>query len=373
MSQETSSSLKTTPLIDIHKELGGKLVPFAGWQMPIQFQGVMNEHQCVREGVGIFDVSHMGEIEIQGPSAKGLIQKLVTNDIDSMHDNQALYTLMCLENGGVVDDLLVHRFSEDHYFLCVNASNAEKDFQWILKNAGTCDANIRNTSHETAQFAIQGKHSEALLQKLCETPLSEIRYYHFTKEKIHNFASIIARTGYTGEDGFEVYVDAGDAEPLFRAILDAGKEFDLKPIGLGARDTLRMEMGYALYGNEINEESRPLEAGLGWVIKLGKDEFIGQAELKKQKAEGNRRKLVGVRLLDRGVPRPHYRVLKNGAPVGELTSGTFSPTLNTGIGLCYVSPEYAEAGTKLEVEIRKLSVPAEVVKPPFLPTSVKKD
>jgi aminomethyltransferase len=373
MSQENSSSLKTTPLIGIHKELRGKLVPFAGWQMPIQFQGVMQEHQCVREGVGIFDVSHMGEIEIQGPSAKGLIQKLMTNDIDSMHDNQALYTLMCLENGGVVDDLLVHRFSEDHYFLCVNASNAEKDFQWILKNAGSCDATIRNTSHETAQLAIQGKHSEALLQKLCKTPLSEIRYYHFTKEKIHNFASIIARTGYTGEDGFEVYVDAGDAEPLFRAILDAGKEFDLKPIGLGARDTLRMEMGYALYGNEINEESRPLEAGLGWVIKLGKDEFIGQAELKKQKAEGNRRKLVGVRLLDRGVPRPHYRVLKNGAPVGELTSGTFSPTLNTGIGLCYVSPEYAEPGTKLEVEIRKLSVPAEVVKPPFLPTSVKKD
>ena len=232
MSQETSSSLKTTPLINIHKELGGKLVPFAGWQMPIQFQGVMQEHQCVREGVGIFDVSHMGEIEIQGPSAKSLIQKLMTNDIDSMHYNQALYTLMCLENGGVVDDLLVHRFSEDHYFLCVNASNAEKDFQWILKNAGSCDATIRNTSHETAQLAIQGKHSEALLQKLCETPLSEIRYYHFKKEKIHNFASIIARTGYTGEDGFEVYVDAGDAEPLFRAILDAGKEFYLKPIGL---------------------------------------------------------------------------------------------------------------------------------------------
>ena len=373
MSQETSSSLKTTPLIDIHKELEGKLVPFAGWQMPIQFQGVMQEHQCVREGVGIFDVSHMGEIEIQGPSAKSLIQKLMTNDIDSMHDNQALYTLMCLDNGGVVDDLLVHRYSEDHYFLCVNASNAEKDFQWILKNAGSSDATIRNTSHETAQLAIQGKHSEALLQKLCETPLSEMRYYHFKKEKIHNFASIIARTGYTGEDGFEVYVDSGNAEPLFRAILDAGKEFDLKPIGLGARDTLRMEMGYALYGNEINEESRPLEAGLGWVIKLEKDEFIGQEELKKQKDEGNKRKLVGILLLDRGVPRPHYRVLKNGVPVGELTSGTFSPTLNTGIGLCYVSPEYAEPGTKLEVEIRKLSVPAEIVKPPFLPTRVKKD
>ena len=368
----TSSNLKTTPLTHVHKELGGKLVPFAGWQMPIQFQGVIQEHQCIRDGVGIFDVSHMGEIEIQGPSAKSLIQKLVTNDIDSMHDNQALYTLMCLENGGVVDDLLVHRFSENHYFLCVNASNAEKDYQWILKNAGSYDAKVRNTSQETAQLAVQGKFSEALLQKLCDTALNEIEYYHYKKAKIQNFESIIARTGYTGEDGFEVYVDSNHAESVFRAILSAGEEFNLQPIGLGARDTLRMEMGYALYGNEINEQSKPLEAGLGWVIKLGKDDFIGRAELKKQKDAGNARKLVGVRLLGRGVPRPHYRVLKNGAPVGELTSGTFSPSLNTGIGLCYVSSEYAKPGTELDVEIRKTSVPAEVVKLPFFPTRVKK-
>ncbi len=373
MSQETFSSLKTTPVTHIHKELGGKLVPFAGWQMPIQFQGVIQEHQCVREGVGIFDVSHMGEIEIQGPSARDLIQKLMTNDIAPMQDNQALYTLMCLENGGVVDDLLVHRFSENHYFLCVNASNTDKDFDWILKNAGSCDATIRNTSPQTAQFAIQGKHSAALLQKICDTSLDEIEYYHFKKAKIHNSASIIARTGYTGEDGFEIYIDSGQAEAVFRAILDAGKEFNLQPIGLGARDTLRMEMGYALYGNEINAESKPFEAGLGWVIKLGKPDFIGKAELEKQKAAGNKRKLVGIRLLDRGVLRPHYRILKNGAPVGEITSGTFSPSLNTGIGLCYVSSEYAEPGTKLEVEIRKLSVPAEVIKPPFLPTRVKKN
>ena len=373
MSPETSSSLQTTPLIDIHKELKGKLVPFAGWKMPVQFQGVIQEHQCVRDGVGIFDVSHMGEIEIQGPSAKSLVQKLMTNDIDSIQDNQALYTLMCLENGGVVDDLLVHRFSEDHYFLCVNAANTEKDFQWILKNAGSFDATICNNSQETSQLALQGKHSEVLLQKLCDTSLSEVRYYHFKKAKIHNFTGIIARTGYTGEDGFEVYLRAGDAENVLRAMLEVGKEFNLQPIGLGARDTLRMEMGYALYGNEINEESKPFEAGLGWVIKLDKQGFIGQAALRKQKDAGNSRKLIGVRLLDRGVPRPHYRVLKNGALVGELTSGTFSPSLNTGIGLCYVSPEYAEPGTKLEVEIRKLSVPAEVVKLPFLPTRVKKD
>ncbi len=368
-----TSSLKTTPLTLIHKEMGGKLVPFAGWQMPIQFQGVIPEHQCVRDGVGIFDVSHMGEIEIRGPAAKSLIQKLMTNDIDSMQDNQALYTLMCLENGGVVDDLLVHRFSEDHYFLCVNAANTEKDFQWILKNAGSCDATIQNTSSGIAQLAVQGKHSEALLQKLCETALHEIKYYHFKKEKIHNFEGIIARTGYTGEDGFEIYIDVNHAESVFKAILSAGKDFDLKPIGLGARDTLRMEMGYALYGNEIDEECKPYEAGLGWVIKLGKPDFIGKVELKKQKDAGNKRKLVGVRLLGRGVLRPHYRVLKKGAPIGELTSGTFSPSLNTGIGLCYVSSEYAEPGTQVEVEIRKLSVPAEVVKLPFLPTRVKKN
>jgi aminomethyltransferase len=373
MFQETSSTLKTTPLIHIHKELGGKIVPFAGWKMPIQFQGVINEHRCVRDGVGIFDVSHMGEIEIQGPSAKSLIQKLMTNDIDSMQDNQAIYTLMCLKHGGVVDDLLVHRFSEDYYFLCVNAANTEKDFQWILKNSESFDATIRNTSNKTSQLAIQGKNSEALLQKLCDSSLSEIRYYHFKKAKIHNFAGIIARTGYTGEDGFEIYVNAGDVVTIHKAILEAGKEFNLQSIGLGARDTLRIEMGYSLYGNEINEESKPLEAGLGGIIKLGKQEFIGQEAIKKQKDTGNSRKLVGVRLLDRGVPRPHYRVLKNGVSIGELSSGTFSPSLNAGIGLCYVSPEYAELGTKIEVEIRRLSVPAEVVKLPFLPTRVKKD
>ncbi len=374
LTMSTVASLKTTPLIQVHKKLGGKLVPFAGWQMPIQFQGVIHEHQCVRDGVGIFDVSHMGEIEIRGPSSKNLIQKLMTNDIDTMQDNQALYTLMCREHGGVVDDLLVHRFSEDHYFLCVNAANTEKDFAWISKNADGDGVTIQDTSRETAQFAVQGKHSEALLQKLCETALNEIKYYHFKKAKIYNFESIIARTGYTGEDGFEIYMHAGCAKKVFAAILEAGKDFNIQPIGLGARDTLRMEMGYALYGNEIDEKSKPLEAGLSWVIKLGNaDNFIGKSALAKQKSAGNKRKLVGIRLRGRGVLRPHYRVLKNAVAVGELTSGTFSPSLNTGIGLCYVSPECAESGTELEVEIRKLRVSAEVVKLPFLPTRVKKN
>jgi len=367
------SNLKTTPLHSMHKELGGKLVPFAGWHMPIQFKGVIQEHQCVRDGVGIFDVSHMGEIEIAGPDAKKLIQYLVTNDIETMQDNQALYTLMCLETGGVVDDLLVHRFSDDHYFLCVNASNSDKDFQWILKNAGDFNASVKNTSQQTAQLAVQGKHSEALVQKLCDTSLSEIEYYHFRKAKIHNFDCIMARTGYTGEDGFEIYIDSKNAESVYKSLIEEGKPFNLQPIGLGARDTLRLEMGYALYGNELNENCNPLEAGLGWVIKLQKNDFIGQAALKKQKDAGLSRKLVGIRLLDRGVPRPHYRVLNEGSPIGELTSGTFSPSLNTGIGLCYVSTEYAKPGTKLDVEIRKLNVPAEVVKPPFLPSRVKKN
>jgi aminomethyltransferase len=367
------SDLKTTPLHSMHKELGGKLVPFAGWHMPIQFKGVMEEHKCVRDGVGIFDVSHMGEIEITGPDAKKLIQYLVTNDIEPMQNNQALYTLMCLETGGVVDDLLVHRFSDEHYFLCVNASNSDKDFQWILKNTGDFDAVVKNTSQDTAQLAVQGKHSEALLQELCDIPLNEIEYYHFRKGKIHNFECILARTGYTGEDGFEVYLDSKHAESVYKALIEEGKSFNLEPIGLGARDTLRMEMGYALYGNELNENCNPIEAGLGWVIKLQKDDFLGKAELQKQKNAGLSRKLVGIRMLDRGVPRPHYRVLSEGSPVGELTSGTFSPSLNTGIGLCYVSIEYAKIGTKLDVEIRKLNVPAEVVKPPFLPSRIKKN
>ena len=366
------SDLKKTPLHSTHKELSGKLVPFSGWHMPIQFKGMIQEHKCVRDGVGIFDVSHMGEIEITGPDAKHLIQYLVTNDIETMQNNQALYTLMCLETGGVVDDLLVHRFSENHYFLCVNASNSDKDFQWILKNAGDFNASVKNTSQQTAQIAVQGKHSEEVLQKICDIPLREIEYYHFRKGKIHKFECIMARTGYTGEDGFEVYIDHQQADVVYKAILEAGKLFDIQPIGLGARDTLRMEMGYPLYGNELNENCNPLEAGLGWVIKLHKNNFLGQAALKKQKDAGLSRKLVGLRMIGRGVPRSHYRVLNEGTPVGELTSGTFSASLNTGIGLCYVIKEYAKPGTKLDVEIRNLNVPAQVVKLPFLPSRVKK-
>lgn len=364
--------LKSTPLCKIHQELGARMVPFAGWNMPIQYTGVIQEHLCVRKGVGIFDVSHMGEIDIRGEQAGDFLQHLITNDISQLSSQAILYTLMCYENGGVVDDLLVHKFSDDHYFLCINASNEEKDYEWILQQSRSFKVDVRNTSAEYAQLALQGKFAEPLLQKICDIPLNNLEYYHFKTGNIHNIECIISRTGYTGEDGFEIYLDPALAESLYRKILEVGREYDLQPVGLGARDTLRMEMGYALYGNEIDAETSPLEAGLGWVIKLQKPDFIGKEALQKQKDAGLKRKLVGIKLRERGVPRSHYRVLAEGQPVGEVTSGTFSPSLNTGIGLCYVSREFSKLGTRLEVEIRNNTVSAEIVKLPFVPSGVKK-
>ncbi len=365
-------SLKTTPLCKLHEELGAKMVPFAGWYMPIQYTSVMQEHLCVRNNVGIFDVSHMGEIDITGKDSKKLLQKLVTNDLDKMTDGSILYTLMCYENGGVVDDLLVHRLSEDHYLLCVNASNSDKDYQWVVENSSNFNVKTENASAKTAQLAIQGKYAEPLLQKLSDVPLHDLRYYHFKLGKIHKIDCIIARTGYTGEDGFEIYFNADHAETVCRKILEEGKPYGIQPIGLGARDTLRLEMGYALYGNEINATCSPLEAGLGWVIKLQKAGFIGQETLQNQKSAGPQKKLVAIKLLDRGVIRSHYRVIHGGQPVGEVTSGTFSPSLNIGIGMCYVAREFSAVGTRLEIEIRNQKVPAEIVTLPFVPSNVKK-
>jgi len=372
MSQDSSENLKTTPLFDIHKELGGKLVPFAGWNMPIQFAGVVAEHTCVREKVGLFDVSHMGEIEIEGKDAKRFLQYLLSNDIEKMSDGTILYSLMCYKNGGVVDDLLVHRFSEDHYFLCVNASNSDKDYEWVARHSTSYDVKTKNTSADTAQLALQGPESEKVLQSLCDVSLNDLSYYNFKKGKVDDIEGIISRTGYTGEDGFELYLPPEKVADVCRSLMRQGEPFGIQPIGLGARDTLRLEMGYALYGNEIDDQPTPLEAGLGWVIKFNKGEFIGREPLLQQKEQGLRRKLVGIKLLTRGVPRSHYRMLKEGEPVGEITSGTFSPSLNTGVGLCYVSKEYSGVGTRLEVEIRNQSVSAEVVRPPFVPSHVKK-
>jgi aminomethyltransferase len=368
-----NTPLKTTPFFEIHKKLGGKMVPFAGWNMPIQYAGVMEEHRAVRERVGVFDVSHMGEIDVRGREAKPFLQKLLTNDMDKLDDGGILYSLMCYENGGVVDDLLVHRFAEDHYFLCVNASNTDKDFEWASGLAGEFDVQVDNISDQTAQLAIQGSKAESLLSKMTDTPLDDMDYYRFQKSWVGDVEAVIARTGYTGEDGFEVYLDARSAVPVLESLLEAGKEFDLQPIGLGARDTLRLEMGYALYGQEIDADHSPLEAGLGWVIKLKKaDAFVGQEALKIQKDNGLAQKLVGVKLTDRGVPRSHYKVLHEDQPVGEVTSGTFSPTLNTGVALCNVPTALSKPGTRLEIAIRNSTVAGEVVSLPFVPSGVKK-
>ena len=372
MSQNISTNLKVTPLIEIHKELGAKLVPFAGWNMPIQFAGVLGEHNCVREKVGLFDVSHMGEVEVEGGGAKNFLQYLLSNDLDKMSDGSILYSLMCYENGGVVDDLLVHRFSENHYFLCVNASNSDKDYQWIVKNSTSFDVNVKNISSETSQLALQGPNAVNVLQPLCDVSLNDLSYYNFKKGRVNNVESIISRTGYTGEDGFELYITPEKVSEVYRSLINEGQPYGIQPIGLGARDTLRMEMGYSLYGNEINDKPTPLDAGLGWVIKFNKGEFLGREHLLKQKEQGLQRKLVGVKLLTRGVPRSHYQVFKNGKSAGEVTSGTFSPTCKTGIGLCYVSKEYADIGSHLEVQIRNQLVAAEVVKLPFVPRHVKK-
>jgi glycine cleavage system T protein (aminomethyltransferase) len=367
-----NTPLKTTPFFEIHQQLKGKMVPFAGWNMPIQYAGVIQEHRAVREGVGVFDVSHMGEIDVRGREAKSFLQKLLTNDMDKLDDGGILYSLMCYENGGVVDDLLVHRFEEDHYFLCVNASNTDKDFEWVSGLAEGFDVQVDNISDCTAQLAIQGPRAETLLQKLTDIALGDLAYYRFQKGRVSGLEAVIARTGYTGEDGFEIYLDAETAVPVFESLLEAGKEFDLQPIGLGARDTLRLEMGYALYGQEIDADHSPLEAGLGWVIKLKKtDAFVGQEPLRNQKDKGLTQKLVGVKLMDRGVPRSHYQVLSDGTPVGEVTSGTFSPTLNTGVALCNVPKELSKPGTRLDIAIRNSTVAGEVVPLPFVPSRVK--
>ncbi len=370
MPQETS--LKHTPLYFVHKELGAKIVPFAGWNMPIQYAGLIQEHLAVRKSCGIFDVSHMGEVEITGKEAESFIQNLIPNDATKLQDESILYSPMCYENGGVVDDLLVYRMAHDRYMLCINASNTDKDFQWIVEQSKSFDVDVVNASDRTAQLAIQGPNAEALLQKLTEVSLKDIEYYHFKIGDVHQVECIISRTGYTGEDGFELYFDAQKAEAMFRKIMEVGKEFDIQPTGLGARDTLRLEVAYPLYGNELSAESNPLEAGLGWTIKLDKDNFIGKESLSASKENGLGKKLVGIKLLERGVPRSHYSVTKNGEKVGEVTSGTFSPSLEVGIALVLVDKEYAKPGETLNVEIRKQSVPAEVVKLPFVPRSVKK-
>ncbi len=356
--------LKKTPLNSIHKELKARMVDFGGWEMPVQYSGVIQEHNAVRNTAGIFDVSHMGEIEVKGKEAYNFLQYLVTNDLKALSNGQIIYTVMCYENGGIVDDLLVHQLADNHYMLCVNASNTEKDYQWIFKNA--CDGvEIESVSEDTAQLALQGPAAEKILQQVVDFNLADLKAFHFRRGKVGNVDSLVARTGYTGEDGFEIYFKPNFAELLFKKIVEIGKKDGIMPIGLAARDTLRLEMGYSLYGHEIDENHNPLEAKLGWQVKFDKGDFIGKQALVECKKNGLKRKLVGIELLERGIPREGYKIFKNSVETGEMVSGTFSPSLKKAIGTGYVQRENADVGSEIEIDIRGKKVKGKVVNTPF--------
>ncbi|SMO39047.1 glycine cleavage system aminomethyltransferase GcvT [Melghirimyces algeriensis] len=356
--------LKRTTLYPVYKD-EGKLVPFAGWEMPVQFSGIKAEHEGVRNRAGLFDVSHMGEVLVSGSEAFDLIQKLITNDASKLDDGQVLYTAMCYPDGGTVDDLLVYKKGEGEYMLVLNAGNIDKDVEWIEKHA-TGDVTIQNVSDETGLLALQGPLAESVLQKLTETDLSAIKPFRFKEGvQLGEVQGLVSRTGYTGEDGFEIYLPANDAPVLWKQILEAGKEEGVIPCGLGARDTLRFEARLALYGNELSASITPVEAGIGFAVKPEKGEFIGREVLAKQKEEGAPRKLVGLEMIGRGIPRTHYPVYVGEQEVGEVTSGTQSPTLKKNVGLALIQSEHAQLGNEVDVEIRGKRVAAKVVKTPF--------
>lgn len=360
-----AESLKRTPLSAEHESLGAKMVPFAGYEMPVQYPaGIIAEHKAVRSAAGLFDVSHMGEFGIRGPQALDLVQRITTNDASKLDVGQAQYSVMCQEDGGAVDDCLVYRFS-DHYMIVVNASNRDKDREWVLANSAGLDVQFQDRSDDIALLAIQGPSAAGIVARLTEAALDDIGYYHFSLGTVAGVSAIISRTGYTGEDGFELYVANGDAVALWRALMDAGAGDGLIPVGLGARDSLRLEMGYALYGNDIDGSRTPLEAGLGWVVKLDKGDFVGREAMQRQKETGIKDRLVGFVLKERGFPRHGYAVNWNGEPAGEVTSGVVSPVLGVGLGMAYVPVAAAKPGTAIDVVIRNKSCPAEVVRPPF--------
>lgn len=357
--------LKRTPLFEEHVALNGKIVPFAGYEMPVQYPaGITAEHRAVREAAGLFDVSHMGEVEVWGERARDFVQYVTTNDVDRVEVGQAQYSTLPQEDGTLLDDLIVYRFP-DHYLLVVNASNKQKDLAWITRFADRFGVELRDRSDDFALLALQGPRAEEILARLTDEDLAGIGYYRFRTGRVDGRPAIISRTGYTGEDGFELYVDAADAVAIWRRLLEVGGPDGLIPAGLGARDSLRLEMGYALYGSDLDEGRTPLEAGLGWVVKLDKGEFVGRDALRRQKEEGVRQRLVGFRLKERGFPRHGYSVVVADQPSGVVTSGIVSPSLGEGVGMAYVRAEHAKPGTEIGIQIRAQTVPAEVVRPPF--------
>jgi len=357
--------MKNTALTKIHETLGAKMVPFAGYNMPVQYEGVTIEHETVRNAVGVFDVSHMGEFLIEGPHALELIQKVSSNDASKLTIGKAQYSCLPNDNGGIVDDLIIYRIKEETYLLVVNASNIEKDWNWI-QSKNDVGATMRDLSEDYSLLAIQGPKAIEAMQSLTSHDLSAIKFYNF---EVGDFAGIahviISATGYTGSGGFEIYCKNSEVEQIWNKVLEAAADYGIKPIGLAARDTLRLEMGYCLYGNDIDDTTSPIEAGLGWITKFSKD-FTNSEALKAEKERGPERKLVGFELDDRGIPRHGYDIVDgNGNSIGKVTSGTMAPSIGKGIGLGYVPPIFAAPGSKINIQIRKNAVPATVVKLPF--------
>jgi aminomethyltransferase len=345
----------------VEKELGGRMVDFGGWELPVQFSGILEEHEAVRTNVGIFDVSHMGEITVRGKQAAELLQRATCNDVTKLKDGAAHYNGLLYPNGTFVDDILIYQIAPDDFFVVVNASNTDKDFEWLQKSAEGLDAEVRNVSRDYAQLAIQGPNAERLLQPFTDVNLADIKYYKFTQGSVDGAPAIVSRTGYTGEDGFEVYVAPDRAPSLMRKLVDAGA----KPCGLGARDTLRLEAKMALYGNDIDDTTTPIEADLGWIVKLEKGDFAGRDVLAREKSEGPKRKLVGFEMVDRGIARHGYPIVDGTEEIGVVTSGTHSPTLKKAIGLAYLPLDKSAQGSEFLVMIRGKETRARVVPTPF--------
>jgi aminomethyltransferase len=360
----SDAALRKTPLNSVHRALGAKMVDFGGWDMPVQYSGIIDEHNAVRNSVGLFDVSHMGEIEVHGAEAAKLVDFVSTNNAAKLKHGQAHYSGLLYEHGGFVDDILVHKVADDHFFLCVNASNQDKDFEHIRSNNHFKTA-VDFAGDRYSQLAIQGPNARATLQKLTSVDLAAIKYYWFTDGEVSGTPARIAHTGYTGEDGYEIYISPAESERIWNEVMKAGAEFSIKPCGLGARNTLRLESKMALYGHEIDASISPLEADLAWIVKFEKPEFMGREALSKQKESGVKRKLIGFEMRGRGIGRDGYEVLIDGAPAGWVTSGGPSPTLCKNIGLCYLPVEHATPGKNIQIVIRNQPVDAVTVETPF--------
>lgn len=366
-------NLKKTPLFDAVNKMGGKVIDFAGWALPVQFEGIIQEHEAVRNAAGLFDVSHMGEVEVKGTDAEKFVQNLVTNDVSVLEDNQVLYSLMCYPDGGTVDDLLIYKFASDFFYLVINASNVEKDYQWMVDNKGSFDITLENVSAGIAEMALQGPNAQKILQKLTDTDLTTVKFFYCKRDVIiDGVKCLISRTGYTGEDGFEIYTANNDAAKIWDSLMEAGKEDGLKPAGLGCRDTLRFEATLPLYGNELSKDITPLEAGLGFFVKLNKESFIGKEALVKQKEAGLSRKVIGFEMVDKGIPRHGYEVSAEGNKIGFVTTGYFSPTLKKNIGLALIDIKYTELGTQIDIVVRNRSLKAKVISKKFYDKKYKK-